>query len=141
MAYALAPISARPAAAFEDRCCSGKQPGASRRRPDTVPRGAPDERPGSVDAVVLAEVAPPAALAQYELSGRLRPPRPEVGRWLMRERRAADLIMDEDVPGRRRLLRCEVVAVEQSREAVRQKRPPKPLNNRPNIPQIEGIAQ
>jgi hypothetical protein len=89
-------------------------------RSDRVPRGAPDERAGSVDAVVVTEVGPPSAFARDELCGRLRPPSTETRRSLMRKRRTAELVVYEDEPRWRRLFRSKVVAVQQPCEAVRQ---------------------
>jgi hypothetical protein len=67
-----------------------------------------------VDTIVLAEVGPPPTSAQDQLRGRLRQPRAELARAMLRPRQA----VDEDEPGRWRPLRGEAVAVEQSLEVV-----------------------
>jgi hypothetical protein len=52
-------------------------------------RGAPNDRAGSVDAVMVTKVGPPPAIAMDDLRGRLRPPRAEA--LLVRERRAVGM--------------------------------------------------
>ena len=52
-------------------------------------RGAPNDRAGSMDAVMVTKIGPPPAIARDDLRGRLRPPRAEAP--LVRERRAAEL--------------------------------------------------
>jgi hypothetical protein len=54
-----------------------------------VSRGAPNDRAGSVDAVMVTKVGPPPATARDDLRGRLRPPRAEA--LLVRGRRTAQL--------------------------------------------------
>jgi hypothetical protein len=54
-----------------------------------VSRGAPNDRAGSMDAVMVTKIGPPPAIARDDLRGRLRPPRAEAP--LVRERRAAEL--------------------------------------------------
>jgi hypothetical protein len=59
--------------------------------------GAPNDRAGSVDAVMVSKVWPPPATATDDLRGRLRPPRAEA--LLVRGRRAAKLVVDKNQPG------------------------------------------
>jgi hypothetical protein len=70
------------------------------------------------DAVVFAEIRPPSANAQNEFFARLRPPCAEAAGALVRLRRAPDGIVDENMPGRRRLLRREVIAFHQLCKAI-----------------------
>jgi hypothetical protein len=60
-------------------------------------------RAGPLDAVVLAEIGSPSAVAQGELCAGLRPPCAEGAR--VRE------IVDEDVSGRGQLPRREAIAI------------------------------
>jgi hypothetical protein len=59
-----------------------------------VSRGAPNDRAGPVDAVMVTKVGAPAAIARDDLRGRLRPPRAEA--LLLPQRRAAELVVDEN---------------------------------------------
>jgi hypothetical protein len=81
-----------------------------------VSRGAPNDRAGSVDAVMATKVGAPPAIARDDLRSRLRPPRAEA--LLVRERRTAELVVDKNQPGWRRLFRGEPVALQQFREAT-----------------------
>jgi hypothetical protein len=79
-------------------------------------RGAPNDRTGPVDAVMVTKVGPPPAIAGDDLRGRLRPP--SAKGFLVRKGPAAELVVDENKPGRRRLFRAESVALQQSCEAA-----------------------
>jgi hypothetical protein len=66
-----------------------------------------------MDAEVLAQIGPPSALAENELFARHRPPCAEAAGALERLRPALNLIVNEDLPGRRRPLRREPIAIHQ----------------------------
>jgi hypothetical protein len=70
------------------------------------------------DAVVLAEIGPPSAIAQNEFFAWLRPPCAEATEAPMRSRRGLDSIVDEDVPRRRALFRGEAIAINEFLKAI-----------------------
>ena len=57
-------------------------------------RGAPNDRAGSVDSVMVTKVGAPPAIARDDLRGRLRPPRAEA--LPLPQRRPAELVVDEN---------------------------------------------
>jgi hypothetical protein len=86
-------------------------------RSHSVSRGAPNDRAGSLDAVLVTKVGPPTTITSDDVRGRLRPPRAEA--LLVRGRRSAELVVDKNQPGRRRLFRGEPLALQQSCDAQR----------------------
>jgi hypothetical protein len=70
------PRTNAPAAGSNSRG-SASLPTRSVSSPDSVSRGAPNDRAGSADAVMLTKVEPPPAIARDDLRGWLGPPRAE----------------------------------------------------------------
>jgi hypothetical protein len=67
---------------------------------------------------LLAQIGSPSAGAWRELSTELCPPSAEAAGAFVRFRRAANLIVDEDSPSRRRPFRRQPIAIHQRRKAV-----------------------
>jgi hypothetical protein len=79
----------------------------------------PDDRAGPLHPVMLPQIGSPSASASIELFPRLRPPGAKAAAALGPFRPAPNFIVDEDLSPRRRLFRCQPIAVHQRREAVR----------------------
>jgi hypothetical protein len=88
-------------------------------RPRIAPSPPPDDRSGPLHPVMLPQIGSPSASASSELFPRLRPPGAKAAAALVPFRPAPDLIVDEDLSRRRRLFRCQPIAVHQRREAIR----------------------
>jgi hypothetical protein len=69
--------------------------------------------------IMLAQIGSPSAGTRSKFSTRLCPPSAETAGTFIRCRRAPDLVVDENLPGRRRPFGRESIAIHQRREMVR----------------------
>jgi hypothetical protein len=75
---------------------------------------APSPLGGTLDAVVLAKIGAPSAIAQYELRAARRPPCAKAARTFNEPAFVVnELTVDEDLSGRRWLRRREPIALHQ----------------------------